>query len=96
MDVDGVGLTGILVHVGVHELNDISTDGGGHDIGESGLAGLGTGEGEDGDEGTGGHSYVLCCICDPQMRSGLVMLLKLEINAVKSSREKIYSETNVQ
>ena len=34
--VDGVGLTAVLGHVGVHELNDVVTDGGGEDGGEGG------------------------------------------------------------
>ena len=55
VDVDGVRLTGVLVHVGVHELHDVSADGGSHHLGEAGLAGFGSGEREDGDKGTGGH-----------------------------------------
>ena len=39
-DGDGVGLTVVLVHVGVDELNDVGTEGSRHDGGEGGLTGL--------------------------------------------------------
>mmetsp|Transcript_118579 Transcript_118579/g.242332 ORF Transcript_118579/g.242332 Transcript_118579/m.242332 type:complete len:383 (+) Transcript_118579:314-1462(+) len=48
-DRDGVGLSLVLVHVGVDELNDVGTEGSRHDGGESGLSGLVSREGEDTD-----------------------------------------------
>jgi len=44
---DGVSLTVVLAHVGVHELDNVGTHGSGHDSGEGGLTGFLSGEGED-------------------------------------------------
>jgi len=46
-DRDGVGLTLVLVHVGVNKLNNVGTERGHHDSRESSLSGLVSGEGED-------------------------------------------------
>mmetsp|Transcript_7047 Transcript_7047/g.15377 ORF Transcript_7047/g.15377 Transcript_7047/m.15377 type:complete len:172 (+) Transcript_7047:412-927(+) len=54
-DGDGVGLTVVLVHVGMNELNDVGTEGSRHDGGEGGLTRLVAGEGKDRNEGTGSH-----------------------------------------
>jgi len=54
-DGDGVGLTAVFGHVGVYELDNVGTDGSGHDIGEGGFTGFLSGEGEDGYKGTGCH-----------------------------------------
>lgn len=56
-DGDGVGLTVVLVHVGVDELNNVGTEGSRHDGGEGGLTGLVTGGAENRDEGSGGHGF---------------------------------------
>lgn len=37
--VDSMGLAGILVHVGVHELDDVVSDGGGEDCGHGDAVG---------------------------------------------------------
>jgi hypothetical protein len=54
-DGDGIGLALVLVHVGVHKLNDIRTKRGRHHGGESDLSGLVTGERENANERAGGH-----------------------------------------
>jgi hypothetical protein len=54
-DGDGVGLTVVLGHVGVDELDNVGTDGGVEDSGEWRGAGLFSGEGEDGENGAGSH-----------------------------------------
>ena len=54
-DGDGVRLTLVLVHVGVHELDDVRTEGSRHDFGEGGLSGLVSGEREDANDGSGSH-----------------------------------------
>ena len=46
-DGDGVGLTLVLVDVGVNKLNNVGTERGRHDSGESSLSGLVAGERED-------------------------------------------------
>jgi len=58
-DGDGVGLAVVFAHVGVDELDNVGTEGGGHDGGEVGFTGFFTGEGEDAYEGAGGH-FVVC------------------------------------
>jgi len=45
---DRVGLTVVLVHIRVNELDNVGTHGSGHDSGEGGLTGFFPGEGEDG------------------------------------------------
>ena len=56
-DGDGVGLTVVLVHVGVDELNNVGTEGSRHDGGEGGLTGLVTGGAENRNEGSGSHNF---------------------------------------
>jgi hypothetical protein len=51
--VDGVGLTTVLGDLIMNEGHDVASDGGGEDGRQSNLAGL-TGEGLDGNGGTGG------------------------------------------
>jgi len=55
VDVDGISLAVVLVHVGVHKLNNIGTKRSGHDLGQGGITGFLPSEGEDRNKGTGGH-----------------------------------------
>lgn len=50
-----IGLTFVLVHVAVYELNDIRTDGGSENSGEGSGGSLVSTEGEYGKDGTGSH-----------------------------------------
>jgi hypothetical protein len=57
-DVDGVGLTVVLVHVGVNKLNDIRAEWGHHDGRESGLPSLVAFEAKHANERTSSHGEI--------------------------------------
>lgn len=59
VDVDGVRLALVLVHVRVHELHDVGTERSRHNGRERGLSRLFAGSREDGDEGTSCHGCKL-------------------------------------